>query len=280
MNLFQVEENFLRSLSPQSSGDNMSIVRIQHDKDRPYVLLNKKALNDQNLSLAAVGLWARLLSRPDDWQIYTKELTKSCGCGRDKIHSLLRELIQNGYCYRHREKVAGKHIGCDYTVFESKQSERDMDKFKKTLPQPCFPYTAKPPLLKTNMSSLSEKTVSAKAEDVAPSAIARDGCLPSDKKTILDSEGNLKNPPSIEYEKPSGKKSIIKLNDIDEKIKKSQCFRFAWALLSVSSTKKTDALKWIKETQKNLIKQLEDGEDKFVKRYYSQEEVEKWLRRK
>ena len=62
----------------------MSILRVKHDKKNPYVMINREALWDKDLSLQAIGLWARLLSRPDDWKIYVSELAQSCGlCNAD-----------------------------------------------------------------------------------------------------------------------------------------------------------------------------------------------------
>ena len=75
----------------------MSIIRIQHNRENPYIQLNKKDLWDPNLSLEAVGLLARISSKPDDWHINVKELVKSCGCGKEKIYRILDELIKHGY---------------------------------------------------------------------------------------------------------------------------------------------------------------------------------------
>ena len=70
----------------------MSIVRVKHNKENPYVMINRHALWDKNLSLEAVGLWVRLLSRPDDWHVNVLELSHSCGCHKNTIYKLLAEL--------------------------------------------------------------------------------------------------------------------------------------------------------------------------------------------
>ncbi len=81
----------------------MAIVRIQHNKENPYVTLNKKALEDRHLSWGARGLWSYLMSRPDDWTIsvsHLKTLYSGKGGGEKAIYSLLNQLIEEGYCTR------------------------------------------------------------------------------------------------------------------------------------------------------------------------------------
>ncbi|MBE3085166.1 MAG: hypothetical protein IMZ64_02985, partial [Bacteroidetes bacterium] len=112
----------------------MSTVRTKHNKENPFAQINKKSLWDSNLSLEAAGLWARCLSRPDDWEINVKELKTSCKCGENRIYKLLNELIKFGYVYRsqHRTRKGNKSVygKFQYLVFESKE---DMEDFKESL---------------------------------------------------------------------------------------------------------------------------------------------------
>jgi len=111
----------------------MCIVRVKHDKENPYVVINRQALWDENLSLQAVGLWSRLLSRPDDWNVMTSELAKSCNLHIDTINKILKELIKNGYVHRvqNRKKDAqGKYPNrfgkWEYWIFEKKVSKEEI----------------------------------------------------------------------------------------------------------------------------------------------------------
>lgn len=111
----------------------MSIVRIQHNKENPYVVINKEALWDQGLSLEAVGLWARLLSRPDNWHINVIELSRSCKTSKYRIYQVLKELIEGGYALRIQKMaktMSGKKVKqpVEYVVFEFKVNEE----FKKS----------------------------------------------------------------------------------------------------------------------------------------------------
>lgn len=118
----------------------MSIVRTIHNKENPFVMINRKALWDKGLSLEAVGLWARLLSRPDDWHINVEELSKSCNCSKSRIYRILNELIQHGYAFREQTRIDGKkknQFGAFETyVFEFKMTQ---EQIKKMFPQRDFP---------------------------------------------------------------------------------------------------------------------------------------------
>lgn len=115
------------------------IVRVQHDKQNPYTIINKKSIWDEKLSLEAVGLLARLISRPDDWRVDIRELQKSCRCGRDKILRILNELQEAGYAFRYQPICAkGKFGNLETLIFETPKTPEEI---QKMFPQPDFPYT-------------------------------------------------------------------------------------------------------------------------------------------
>lgn len=107
----------------------MSIVRTSHNKDNPYVLLNKKALEDPKISWASKGLWSYLMSRPDDWIVSVPHLSKIYNGkgGKEKaIYALLNELIENGYCIRSQErKDKGEFSNTEYVITEFKNKVPD-----------------------------------------------------------------------------------------------------------------------------------------------------------
>lgn len=108
----------------------MSIVRIQHDKDRPYVQINKKFLENPNLSWAAKGLLSYLISRPDNWRVSVSHLSKiynGKGGGEKAIYTILKELKEQGYCEYIQDKAEkGHYAKVEYVISE----------FQKILPQP------------------------------------------------------------------------------------------------------------------------------------------------
>ena len=97
----------------------MSIFRVVKDKNNPYVMINKYALEDKNLSWKAKGVLTYLLSLPDDWQIYESEIKKHAKDGRDSLAAGIKELIENGYINRERIRDEKGHLkGYEYQVFE------------------------------------------------------------------------------------------------------------------------------------------------------------------
>lgn len=118
----------------------MSIIRTKHDRQNPYVMINRSSLWDDNLSLEAIGLWARLLSRPDDWTIHADELARKCKLNPRTIHKYLNELIDHGYCFRMQARVEGRRQGVfadvEYVVFETKQTPEELKLF---FPSVTFP---------------------------------------------------------------------------------------------------------------------------------------------
>lgn len=125
----------------------MSIIRIVHNQENPFVQLNKKALWNENISLKAIGLWARCMSRPDNWRFNVKELVSKIKEGRRAVDGAIGELIEHNYAIRleHWEKAAdGKFDtgGIEYVFFEFPATQEDKDKvleeFKKSFRHCCF----------------------------------------------------------------------------------------------------------------------------------------------
>jgi hypothetical protein len=100
-----------------------NILRISKDKQNPYVMINRRVMQDERLSWKARGLMGYLLSLPDDWTIYLEELERhSDRDGRESLASGIKELIALGYIVREQGRSEkGKFSAISYTVFESPQ---------------------------------------------------------------------------------------------------------------------------------------------------------------
>lgn len=112
-----------------------TIIRVQKNKDNPFVMIDKRPLENPSMTWQAKGMLAYLLSKPDDWEINMRHLIKQSKNGRDATYTIMGELISSGHCGR--EKVrddGGKVIGTEYTVSET--------------PLPGKPDTAKPDTVK------------------------------------------------------------------------------------------------------------------------------------
>ena len=80
-------------------------------KNKNYTTLCNVALNDPALSLKAKGLFAFLMSKPDDWRISYRGLTTQLKEGKDAILGALKELEDAGYLQRSRRQTpSGKLI--------------------------------------------------------------------------------------------------------------------------------------------------------------------------
>lgn len=153
----------------------MSIFRTVHDRANPYCVLNKKSLWDENLSLNAVAIWARLMSRPDNWVVNIKELSNSCKKNKQTIYKIVNELIENGYAYRHQFKVDGKYSRVEYMIFERKMTPEEI---QEILPLTNFSYTE--PWVPTERPILSTKsTVLSKEDKPEPIQGAKGASSPS-----------------------------------------------------------------------------------------------------
>lgn len=94
----------------------MSIFRVE--KNANYVVMNRTALNDKNLSWKAKGIIAYMLSMPDDWVFYINELTKHSTDGEKSFRSGLKELKDNGYVKRKPVREGNKIVSWETIVSE------------------------------------------------------------------------------------------------------------------------------------------------------------------
>jgi hypothetical protein len=85
-----------------------NILRVQKDKNNPYVQINKTILYDKRLSLKAKGLHCYMLSMPDDWIFYMDVMERDLKEGEKAIRSGLNELQKFGYGRRYPERENGK----------------------------------------------------------------------------------------------------------------------------------------------------------------------------
>ena len=103
--------NMYQKLKEQFRKEN-SIIRTVKNKDNPYVMINKQGVQDPNLSWAAKGLLAYLLSLPDNWTIYAKELLKHTSSGETNTYTVIRELLRHGYMEKIEYRYKGKTVVC------------------------------------------------------------------------------------------------------------------------------------------------------------------------
>lgn len=93
-----------------------------------YTVLNNGIFRDENLSAKSLGILAKMLSLPDNWEFSETGL---CSIfkkdGRDSIRSGLKELEENGYLVRSRVRdESGKLTSVEWTVSDKPMLENPM----------------------------------------------------------------------------------------------------------------------------------------------------------
>ena len=96
------------------------VIRVR--RSGGYTVLPNGILRDTGLSLKTKGLFAIILSLPEDWDYSVAGLATVAGCGRDAIRSAairsaLGEMEQAGYLRRTRSHgEGGKFAGVIYDI--------------------------------------------------------------------------------------------------------------------------------------------------------------------
>ncbi|KRE08881.1 hypothetical protein ASE61_04860 [Bosea sp. Root670] len=132
---------------------------IRRRVTRNFTIIGNEVFDDDRLSLEATGLLAWLRSRPDNWALSVEHLRRRFKVGRNKIHNLVRELVETGWVTRERRRnpVTKAFVGIEYVVLDEASSttaedqtpghqNEDVacDELKE--PRPDLPPLAKPRL--------------------------------------------------------------------------------------------------------------------------------------
>lgn len=112
--------------------DTTTIRRAIHGEGNPYFMMHRATAQDKQLSYEARGMLAYFLSKPDDWSVQVHDLLLIKKGGRDKIYSIINELVEQSYLEKPTKYQGdnGRWQWTDYIVHE----------------RPCTgkPYTDKP----------------------------------------------------------------------------------------------------------------------------------------
>lgn len=96
----------------------MSETTYRSGRKKGYVVLFREAAQDARLTLEARGLFALMVSLPDNWEYTVSGLASKAGCGRDKIRRLLKELQEVGYLIREQSHDAGGKFAANVYVLQ------------------------------------------------------------------------------------------------------------------------------------------------------------------
>jgi len=97
-----------------------TIFRVVKNKHNPYVMIAKDVINDPSLSMKATAVLVYILSKPDHWQVYLKDVVKHFKDGRDAVANAIKELESEGYLKKSRRRLPnGQFKGWKYEIYES-----------------------------------------------------------------------------------------------------------------------------------------------------------------
>lgn len=78
-------------------GRPSTIFRTVKNKDNPYVMIDRRPIDNRDLSFKAKGILVYLMSRPDGWEVSVADLVKRSTDGEAAIRSGLKELRNVGH---------------------------------------------------------------------------------------------------------------------------------------------------------------------------------------
>lgn len=114
------------------SAPKSGIIRVEHDNDHPYKVINTGFATDERLTWGARGILVYLLSKPNDWRVMVNDLIKQSPAGRDAVYACLKNLEECGYLRRIRTRRPDGTFEYATVVYETAQ------------PLTAFPYTDEP----------------------------------------------------------------------------------------------------------------------------------------
>lgn len=101
----------------------MGIIRKAHSSN--FTVVTNALAQNNDLSFEARGLLLYLLSKPDDWKAFSKDIEREGNIGRDKRIRLFKELEKAGYCKRIRRQSHKGLIEVETLIFEEPIPKED-----------------------------------------------------------------------------------------------------------------------------------------------------------
>lgn len=105
----------------------MENVRISRVKNKNYTVICNEVFKERELSLKAKGLYALVMSLPDDWDFSLKGICELSKENYTAVNNAIKELIEAGYCQRGKTKANGRFTGYEYRFYEEKQESPCLD---------------------------------------------------------------------------------------------------------------------------------------------------------
>ena len=120
------------------------MARVKKIKIKGFTIIDNDIINDPRMHLKALGLFAYMWSKPDDWQFYISEIATHFKDGESAVSSAIKELMELGYLRRTQNRKDGKFSTYDYVLQEIPKPKNHSSVPKGDLPKPEKPKSEKP----------------------------------------------------------------------------------------------------------------------------------------
>ena len=109
---------------------NENIKRIKN-KTENFTIVSNEIFKRNDISARAKGLYAYIMTLPDDWKIYKQEIFTHFSEGKNALDSAFKELEKLGYISKEKTKnEKGQFVGWDYTIYESATGDIETDRME------------------------------------------------------------------------------------------------------------------------------------------------------
>jgi hypothetical protein len=151
---------------------------IKRHRTGSYSVMANHCLRNKLLSAKAKGIFAYIMSLPEDWKLYRTELTNHFTDGKDSIRSGFDELVKFGYIVATELRdEAGRMSGWGYDIYEEPHAEN---------PIADNPPSDRPPLLSTNIQqSTNNNKYSGASKPDEPSLLKPSSARKSGEKKVF-----------------------------------------------------------------------------------------------
>ena len=158
-----------------------SVIRVQRTSG--YTVLPNGILRDPGLSLKTKGLFAIILSLPEDWDYSVTGLAAVANCGRDAIRTALGEMEQAGYLSRSRAHGEnGKFTGMVYTIRDQAEPLLENPTVADDAPLSGFPTLAEPTSVDPSSENPTQLNKDIQSKDLINPHSPPQGDKPEEKK--------------------------------------------------------------------------------------------------
>jgi hypothetical protein len=145
---------------------------IRREKNKNYSVIANECFKDSTISARAKGIYAYVMTLPDDWKLSKKELYNHFSEGQRAIDTAFNELVKKGYVEKITLKKSNGHFqGSEYIFYEFSTNNTTPNNSSKTYKtETAIPADSagngdsvngrlrNSPLLKTNKENTKKET--------------------------------------------------------------------------------------------------------------------------